>query len=187
MSEVANVPKVPNPRCSGPEMSWPLIPASRPDAAGMDSSIFSPQTCKGKVLRRWMNEGNCLLDFKIICFNNLMHREQGSQTQFTWWPLEVKSGLGCATSSIPQKKGFKHSKKISTTDPIFSIFKKIHSKSASLTSPYLIGNKNLFFKWKISEKHKVTIFFLWGVASVVSLHSVTLPKHSCCCHKPKLE
>jgi hypothetical protein len=30
--------------------------------------------------------------------------DQGSQTQFSWGPLEVESGSGWAVSSIPQKK-----------------------------------------------------------------------------------
>jgi len=37
--------------------------------------------------------------------------DQGSQTQLTWGPLKVDSGWSWAASSIPQKKGFKYSKK----------------------------------------------------------------------------
>ncbi len=51
-----------------------------------------------------------------------IHVEQGSQTQLTWGLLKVESGSGWAALNIPQKKGFKYSKKRSTTYPIFSIF-----------------------------------------------------------------
>ena len=34
----------------------------------------------------------------------IIHVEQRYQTQLTWGPLEVESGSGWATSSIPQKK-----------------------------------------------------------------------------------
>ena len=44
----------------------------------------------------------CPLGEEVVSSHTL---EQGSQTHLTWGPLEVESGSGWATSSIPQNKG----------------------------------------------------------------------------------